>query len=433
MPMDNELQSEMEALRQENAWLKKELEHERQRSLNFAREAFLSDLAGDNRISPEEFQASCAQFGVDMPSDRFAVMTIQILSDEPFQVGGEVPDNQENLRYVRFLIRNVLEDSIGEKNRCHVMVVQGRLTAILNLIEPDETALVSIAEAVDRAGQLFEDHYDTVVIFSISSAHQDYTSIPAAYDEAKALQDYRAMAGDESRVLRYDHQTESHLVKERVEHFEFEHALGNQIRSGDYEAARTLVHRMLDAEFGHARPTVQVYMIRAYGIINDILHVFDSLEDEFSPEFLVELQAGPRIVSAGSLQEISNEVDDIFDAIIARQQEQEQEPPWVQRAMDYMDENITDQNLSVAIVADAVNINPVYLSRMLKKYRNIRPLEYLHQKRIAMAKELLSRGVTVKDTRAQVGYTSALTMNRAFRKYEDTTPGAFYRSPKGHL
>ena len=78
-----------------------------------------------------------------------------------------------------------------------------------------------------------------------------------------------------------------------------------------------------------------------------------------------------------------------------------------------------------------MGINPVYLSRMLKKYRNLRPLEYIHQKRIALAKTLLSQGVTVKDTLGKVGYSSALTMNRAFRRFEDTTPGAFYRDP-GH-
>lgn len=149
------------------------------------------------------------------------------------------------------------------------------------------------------------------------------------------------------------------------------------------------------------------------GIFNDILHVFDSLEEEFSPEFLVELQASPEL-SVPAPPEISRELDAIFDAIIARQQQEEQEPAWVQRAVDYMDASFTDQNLNVANVADAVGINPVYLSRMLKKYRNIRPLEYIHQKRIALAKTLLSQGITVKDTLSKVGYSSALTMNRRF-------------------
>ena len=424
------MDEELEALRRENAALKKELEQQTMNAANLAREAFLTDLVGSNRLSPEEFQANCREFHVDLPSDRFALMAIVIHSDVPFSVGEEIPDNQESLRYVRFLVRNVMEDLVREKNICHVLTVQGELMGLLNLLEPDEVALESVAKAAEQAAKVFEAHYDTVVSFSVSGIHRGYTSIPTAFTQVKALLDYRAMAGDDARVLLYDQQTENHITKERVEHFEFERALGNHIRSGNYEAARELVHRMLDAEFGHIRPTVQVYMIRAYGIINDILHVFDSLEEEFSPEFLVELQAGPRIVHAGSLQEIFREVDAIFDAIIARKQEEEQEPLWIQRAVEYMDAHFTDQNLNVASVADAVSINPVYLSRMLKKYRSIRPLEYIHQKRIALSKELLSQGVTVKETLSQVGYSSALTMNRAFRKFEDTTPGTFYREPK---
>lgn len=285
----------------------------------------------------------------------------------------------------------------------------------------------TVEQAAQRAASLFESHYDSAVLFSISRCHQGYQQIHEAYQEAESLMQYRIMAEDDASVIRYDQKTEVHMEKRRVEHFEFEHELDNYIRQGDYEAARELVHRMLGAEFGHAKPTVQVFMIRAYGLINDILHVFDSLEEYFSPEFLVELQAGPRIVHATSLAEISRELDSIFDEIIRRQQSQEQEPGWVQRAVEYMDHHYSDQNLNVAGVADAVGINPVYLSRMLKKYRNIRPLEYIHQKRIERAKQLLGQGVTVKDTLPQVGYSSALTMNRAFRKFEAATPGAFYR------
>ena len=428
--MDESLYTELQTLREENARLKLELARQTRTVEELTREEFLSDLIGNNRLSPEEFERKCMDLHMDFPSDRFAVMAIEVISDEPFQVQEGEPIDQEHLRYVRFLIRNVLEDLIREKNGCQLMVVRGDLAALLNLVEPGETAMNSIAQAAARAISVFEEHYDTVVRFSISGEHVGYPSIPKALAEAQALLDYRSMAGDESPVLRYDMQTERHLSKSRVEHFELERALGSYIRSGDYVSARALVHEMLEAEFGHTQPSVQVYMIRANGIINDILHVFDSLEEEFSTEFLVELQAGPRIVNATSLQEISKELDDIFDAIIARQQEEEQEPSWVQRAVDYMDSNITDQNLNVAGVADAVGINPVYLSRMLKKYRNIRPLEYIHEKRIALAKDLLGQGVTVKDTLSRVGYTSALTMNRAFRKYEDATPGSFYRDPK---
>ena len=420
-------QRELELLRQENAQLKQALEQEKVRSMNFAREAFLVDLLGKHQLTGKEYRQSLRELELNFPTPWFAVILIQVEPDIPALLGPKAAISQESLRYVRFLVRNVLEELIGEKHICHVVTVQGQLTALVNLSEGTEAAMDTVEQAAQRAASLFESHYDSAVLFSISRCHQGYQQIHEAYQEAESLMQYRIMAADDASVIRYDQKTEVHMEKRRVEHFEFEHELDNYIRQGDYEAARELVHRMLGAEFGHAKPTVQVFMIRAYGLINDILHVFDSLEEYFSPEFLVELQAGPRIVHATSLAEISRELDSIFDEIIRRQQSQEQEPGWVQRAVEYMDHHYSDQNLNVAGVADAVGINPVYLSRMLKKYRNIRPLEYIHQKRIERAKQLLGQGVTVKDTLPQVGYSSALTMNRAFRKFEDATPGAFYR------
>lgn len=418
---------QLDTLREENCRLQQELEEAKRRAANFAREMFLSDLMGNHQITQTEYETALQDYSFHFPSLWFAVVLIQVEPEFSALFSKDAVPTQESLRHVRFLVRNVLEELIGKKNICHVITVQGQLAALVNLLEPPAQAICSIAAAAEQAAQLFESHYDSVICFSVSRCHQGYTQIHAAYEDASSLVQYRTMAGDDSRVILYDNKTEAHMAKQRVEHFEFEHALDNYIRQGDYEAAKALVHQMLGAEFGHAQPTVQVFMIRAYGLINDILHVFDSLEEYFSPEFLMELQAGPRIVHAASLADISSELDSIFDEIIRRQQSQEQEPTWVSRAVEYMDQNFADQNLNVAGVADAVGINPVYLSRMLKKYRNLKPLEYIHQKRIEKAKQLLGQGVTVKDTLPQVGYSSALTMNRAFRRFENTTPGAFYR------
>ena len=415
-------QRELELLRQENAQLKQALEQEKVRSMNFAREAFLVDLLGKHQLTGKEYRQSLRELELNFPTPWFAVILIQVEPDIPALLGPKAAISQESLRYVRFLVRNVLEELIGEKHICHVVTVQGQLTALVNLSEGTEAAMDTVEQAAQRAASLFESHYDSAVLFSISRCHQGYQQIHEAYQEAESLMQYRIMAEDDTSVIRYDQKTEVHMEKRRVEHFEFEHELDNYIRQGDYEAARELVHRMLGAEFGHAKPTVQVFMIRAYGLINDILHVFDSLEEYFSPEFLVELQAGPRIVHATSLAEISRELDSIFDEIIRRQQSQEQEPGWVQRAVEYMDHHYSDQNLNVAGVAYAVGINPVYLSRMLKKYRNIRPLEYIHQKRIERAKQLLGQGVTVKDTLPQVGYSSACFSSRSQQQVFRQTP-----------
>ena len=134
--------TELEALRQENAALKKELDNMEVRLNNYAREAFLSDLMGSNRLSPEEFRQNCETLHVHLESDRFLVMNIQLNSDLVNVFDAETPVDQEGLRYIRFLIRNVLEDLIAEKNICHVLTVQGELCALVNLVQPDEAVFI---------------------------------------------------------------------------------------------------------------------------------------------------------------------------------------------------------------------------------------------------------------------------------------------------
>ena len=50
-------------------------------------------------------------------------------------------------------------------------------------------------------------------------------------------------------------------------------------------------------------------------------------------------------------------------------------------------------------------------------------LDYIHYYRIQEAKILIGRGETLATAAAAVGYSSVLTMSRAFKRYEGTTPG----------
>ena len=45
--------------------------------------------------------------------------------------------------------------------------------------------------------------------------------------------------------------------------------------------------------------------------------------------------------------------------------------------------------------------------------------------RLAAAKDLMRTDRTMKQIAQMVGYTSFLSMNRAFKKYEGTTPSRF--------
>lgn len=100
-----------------------------------------------------------------------------------------------------------------------------------------------------------------------------------------------------------------------------------------------------------------------------------------------------------------------------------------QNAARYINENYTDMNISVALVAEKFSVSPSHLSQLFRKKYGISALEYIHQRRLDAAKLLLRESTaTVESIAVQVGYSNALALIRQFRKAEDRTPTEYRRS-----
>lgn len=97
----------------------------------------------------------------------------------------------------------------------------------------------------------------------------------------------------------------------------------------------------------------------------------------------------------------------------------------------YVHQHIFEETLCAAEVADHFGISPSSLSRAFQKHTGAGFSNYIHTKRIAMARIMLEQsGKAVKEIALEVGYANSLSFTRAFRKYEGITPGA-YRTSKG--
>ena len=93
----------------------------------------------------------------------------------------------------------------------------------------------------------------------------------------------------------------------------------------------------------------------------------------------------------------------------------------------YVQANYRDPSLTAALVAERFGMSRTAVSRA---FAQACPdggfLGYLHGLRLDKAEELLrTTQLPIPDIASSVGYGSALTMTRAFKRYRDTTPGAF--------
>ncbi len=98
-------------------------------------------------------------------------------------------------------------------------------------------------------------------------------------------------------------------------------------------------------------------------------------------------------------------------------------PRLVKRAQEYIHNNI-DKMISIEDVAGECGISREHLSRVFKEQLGESPSSYLSKRRMERACRLLiSTNLSCKEIAARVGYDSAVSFNRTFKRLVKMTPG----------
>ncbi|RKN84950.1 response regulator transcription factor [Paenibacillus ginsengarvi] len=94
----------------------------------------------------------------------------------------------------------------------------------------------------------------------------------------------------------------------------------------------------------------------------------------------------------------------------------------VERAIAYINQNI-EKNCSRAEIAEAIYINPEYLSRLFKKVKGISLNDYIATQKMEIAKSLLSStSIPVHLIASKVGYSNFSYFSQVFKKYCGLAP-----------
>ncbi len=98
----------------------------------------------------------------------------------------------------------------------------------------------------------------------------------------------------------------------------------------------------------------------------------------------------------------------------------------IESAIRYIDKNYTDENISLNAVAQAINISANYLSALFSQKMESSFVEYLTQKRMSRARQLLQKtNMRSSEIAYEVGYRDPRYFSFVFRKTQGCTPRAF--------
>ena len=124
-----------------------------------------------------------------------------------------------------------------------------------------------------------------------------------------------------------------------------------------------------------------------------------------------------------TMVEMIMNIKEQFKLYIEDYSEEKSDKNVVSKVIDYIDENITNYELSVSMLADCFNISMSNLSHQFKAQMNCTISGYITEKRFAYAGELLLKtDYTVNTIAELLGYSQARSFIRKFRQYYGMTP-----------
>lgn len=243
------------------------------------------------------------------------------------------------------------------------------------------------------------------------------TDFKEMYREAQKALEYRnAMGGDE---IYFYSNIENFLSKAMI------------IDDSDYKNLTYAIHFKSDSEIEEILLDLKnkvtsieyraTYTFNVSGILNAILKACDNLpilyEDNVDyHQKMLDYKTSDELFTwflslIAKVKNINNEI--ISDNIQKN----------LNKIVDYIDSHYTDNDLSLELLAEKVNISVSYVSAILKKEKNTTFVKYLTTLRMEKAKELLKNpNMKIVDIAESVGFSEPYYFSHSFKKYQGVSP-----------
>ncbi len=356
-----------------------------------------------------EFEHITSRYGTGFNSSSFSILCVAPLINN----SEAIKYNENIINEISRIIKNSnIEFSKISTNDCFIFILgceKDKLKNITAEIEnnfirsnPDFTA-IGIGDAVDDIEKLWKSYDEAMQALRYALAIVDEKII--FYSDVKSF---------ESNKIYYTKEKEASLIQ--------------NIRTGAVDKVNELLNELYQINFTerHLKSSALFRFISRLA-----LTVHDVSEEIFSSQ--AELDKYERITNNILNNKNPDEAFAIIrETCIALSKEVKKDTSttdFTEKAVEFIKSNYMLYDLSLDKLADHMNMNYYYTSRLFKEAIGCNFAAYLTAIRMQKAKELLeSTDLSVKQIASKVGFYESNSFIRAFKKYYHATPGNLTKS-----
>ncbi len=368
--------------------------------------------------------------GIRFIGHRFLVVLYAIEDLQRQEQSDMLLQDEEALYRLDELVRAAIRKLVDNGSARYTVEVEEKVACVISL--PDslspEQIWTDVLANIQQVREFFRASFGVILTAAVSALHSGVVSITTCFRECREAADYMELIGTNIPVCRYDQiPTIADDTLSFPELLEKEKKLCRNLSTGDYLSAETAWQDVVDA-LSLRKCSLPEARARLLGVVSLMASSFGDLPPEMEDRVRLAFDANLLQLLPG-LDSMLEQVQTVLASLAAYASEEKQpaENSKELQFIAYVNDHLTDPNLSISVIADHFDMSTSYFSKRFKKAAGENLLDYIHRERLALAKQIMAEHpeATLKEICDQVGYASPLTLNRAFRKYEGITPSDY--------
>lgn len=343
--------------------------------------------------------------------DRFIAVSVDI--DLAYKI-----TNALEYEAARFSMVQRLEKMIAEQFFYWKMESEDGNTVFV-IKTQDNSSVRVLRQCLERTKE--EGH--SPIVAAISKPYKGITGIKKSCEEARQLFEHASTSGAESFTV----PEELAQKKDRRYSADAENLIVNAVRRNDSKDLKAaFIHFIYelpnDEEF--QCQYIHKTMLKTEIMLKDSYGMDEELKGQFQ-NYYSNMQNLNAALSIDVCYKILGRAIELRIENVDKE-DTKSFKEYMSSAIAYIEEHLSDENLSIVQVATQVYLNPVYFGRVFKNTFQMTFKQYLLKRRMEKAKELLEDGkISIGGICEQVGINNPSYFSRLFKQYTGLLPSEY--------
>ncbi len=331
----------------------------------------------------------------------------------------------EQQYYLKTVILNLAEETVGNSFTCSGMVMEG--DRIVIVINTDSTDMELISASLKESFQIIQKEaakvIETTITVCVGNMYDNILKIRNSYIEAQNLLKQRFMLGHEAIIFEKDNHN---LSNGYFYPLNIEKQILNNVDTGAKDAVITSLSSFFDELKGNKKLTCDNMMLILNQLLGSTIKYLLERNISVSRIFGSNFNIYSELAGNETLDEAGLFLSRIYLQIIEYGEKLKDDgKSHISKIMEYIQSNYK-KDIAINTLADHVGLSYSHVRKIFNDETGENIVNYINNMRIEEAQRLLRQSsMNINDIALSLGYNNKQSFNRFFKKYVGINPGEY--------